>query len=127
MTINFQETDRNLCSEVCLPNRSVVTRFNDPHMPNDFMEIVDLFRIVPVLTVANNIRSITRLYGLDNTGEMMKSIVKFCGPYVCQLICSYLKNIYSNSWAIEFKHRPKQLMATDVKELIHKTYTRFNN
>ena len=54
------------------------TRYNDPHMPYDFMERVDLFRIVPVLTVANNIRSITRFYGLDNTEEVMEAIVKFC-------------------------------------------------
>ena len=93
-------------------------------MPYDFMERVDFFRIVPVLTVANNIRSITRFYGSHNIEEVIEAIVKFCDRlqtitsssslltalttqllaklrdlrfvYLCEVIRSYLKDIFTN-------------------------------
>ena len=42
------------------------------------MKCVDLFRLVPVLTVAPNILFITGLYDLDNTEEVMEAVIDFC-------------------------------------------------
>lgn len=82
----------------------------------DFRDRVDLFFLVPTLSVANNIRYVSRLNMLDNGEQVMEAIVHFCNRLQAIETDFKVSDELLEKFLQKFGHKMKKIIFTQILE-----------